>query len=64
MWLTWDLALNFSLYFFLILFGACGVKGDPQTPANSPTPSFVDNYPEIKLNDEDKKQVLKKKVIP
>jgi hypothetical protein len=28
----------------------CGIKGDPLSPKSPVTPSFIDNYPNIKLD--------------
>ncbi len=38
------------MFFGLIVLTACGVKGDPVAPKNEPTPSILENYPDIKVN--------------
>jgi len=40
----------FSLFFILI---SCGVKGPPVSPENRNIPSFIKNYEDIHLEDEE-----------
>jgi predicted small lipoprotein YifL len=47
-----DLPLNSKLLFILTLLflASCGVKGDPSPPRGSAMPSFLENYPDIKMD--------------
>jgi hypothetical protein len=54
------LELNFNLILVLILICAsCGIKGLPNVPKDSRTPTVLDNYPDIKIK-EDLKETDKK----
>jgi len=58
-----DLPLNSNLFFILTLFllASCGVKGDPSPPRGSGMPSFLDNYPDIKMDKAGEDSLGKKK---
>lgn len=51
MFLHWDSPLNSKLTLFLLMMivVGCGVKGDPKVPDNTPLPSLLENYPDIKV---------------
>ena len=39
--------MNFKFLVLLILTAACGVKGNPVSPKDAHHPSFMENYPDI-----------------
>jgi len=43
--------LNFKIIFLFFFITACGVKGNPKTPEQAITPSFLENYQDIKIKD-------------
>ena len=47
--------MNFKItILFLTLISACGVKGPPTSPKGKALPSFMKNYPDAHVENEDK----------
>lgn len=57
----WVSQLNFKFLLILFFVVSCGVKGDPVSPKGQTTPSVLDNYPDIEVDESLRDANIKKK---
>jgi hypothetical protein len=53
--------LNFKIIILLFLVSSCGVKGNPSSPEGQTTPSVLDNYPDVQVEQPLKDSVIRRK---